>query len=304
MLKGLGSIWLGFSKSTRAALFMVAAMICFGSMPLFIRLASFELHALEIVFFRNFLALLLMVPWLCQRGMGVMRTRRIGLYTARSVINVIAMAAGFTAVTLIPLAEATALGFTAPLWATLGAVVLLGEVIRARRITALAVGFLGMLIVLRPGIDAVSFGAALALGNAFLIAMTALIVKRLTETEPSESIVTWMVLLQTPLALIPALFVWEWPSLLGWGWLWALAIAGTVGHLCWTRAYTIAEVSQLQPFEFLKLPMIGFFAYLIFAETPSIWTWIGGTVIFSSTAYISVREARLSKQRAGETQAR
>jgi drug/metabolite transporter (DMT)-like permease len=208
------------------------------------------------------------------------------------------MTAGFISLTLIPLAEATALGFTAPLWATIGAVVILGEVIRLRRVTALALCFVGVLIVLRPGVETISVGSMLALTHAFLIAATTLIVKRLTATESPTTIVIWMALMQTPLSLFPALYVWQWPAPATWLWLWCLAGAGTLGHLCWTRAFTIAEVSQLQPFEFIKLPMIAIFAYLVFAELPSTWTWLGGTVIFASTAYISLREASLARQRA------
>lgn len=282
-------------RSARATTLMLAAMAMFSSMGVFIRLSAEQLDAMEVVFFRNFLAVLLMLPWLLRRGFGVLKTKRLGLLTARSVINVVGMAAGFTAVTLIPLAEATALGFTAPLWTTIGAVVVLGEVIRHRRVTALAIGFVGVLLVLRPGLDTVSVGSWLALANAFLIACTTLIVKRLTTTERPDAIVAWMVIIQAPLSLIPALFVWEWPELMTWVWLWCLAAAGTLGHMCWTRAYTIAEVSQLQPLEFVKLPMIGLFAFIAFAELPTIWTWIGGTVIFCSTAYISIREAHLAR---------
>ena len=274
---------------------MLAAMVFFTSMSVFIRLASEELHWLQIVFLRNFLAVLLMVPWVLRLGLSVMYTRRIGLLTLRSMINVVGMALGFAAITMIPLAEATALSFTMPLWATLGAVLVLGEVIRARRITAIVVGFIGVLLVLRPGVEAIEPGSILALVSAFLLAGTALIVKRLTETENPDAIVTYMVLLQTPLSLLPALFYWEWPSLMGWLWVWCLAAAGTLGHRCWTRAYYEAEVSQLQPFEFIKLPLIALFAFLIFDETPTVWTWIGGTVIFASTAYISYREAKLAE---------
>jgi drug/metabolite transporter (DMT)-like permease len=285
----------------RVTLLMLCAMLFFTSMGVFIRLSAEQLDALEVVFFRNFLALLLMIPWILRRGVNVMHTRRLGLYSLRASINVVGMAAGFTAITLIPLAEATALGFTAPLWATIGAVVILGEAIRARRIGALAFGFLGMLIVLRPGIDEISFGSMLALANAFLLSLTALIVKRLTETERPEAIVTWMVLMQTPLSLIPALFVWHWPDPQTWLWLWCLAAAGTIGHICWTRAYALAEITQLQPMEFIKLPISALLAYLIFAELPSIWTWIGGSVIFASTAYITHREVQLARRRRNTT---
>ena len=107
-----------------------------------------------------------------------------------------------------------------------------------------------------------------------------------------------MVLLQTPVALVPALFVWQWPEPLTWLWLFALAGAGTVGHILFTRAMAIAEVTQVQPFEFIRLPLIAVIAYLLFDEVPTIWTWLGGAVIFAATAYITHREAIAASRQA------
>jgi drug/metabolite transporter (DMT)-like permease len=280
-----------------AALLMIGAMTCFATMGIFIKLAAEQLHALEVVFFRNFLAVLMMVPWLIRQGPGVMKTRRIGLYATRSFFNIIGMTAGFMALTLIPLAEATALSFTAPLFATIAAALFLGEIVRIRRITALAIGFIGMLIVIRPGVEAISPGALLALLNSVTIAVTIIIVKKLTDTEQPATIVTYMVLLQTPMSLIPAVFFWQWPEPLIWLWLIGLAGAGTLGHLMYTRAIQLAEVTQIQPLDFIRLPIIALLAYVIFAEVPTIWTWLGGAVIFASTAYVTHREAQLARER-------
>lgn len=274
---------------------MLGAMILFSTMGVFIKLSSSQLHPLEVVFFRNFLALFFLIPWIFHQRATVFKSNRKKLYTLRAVFNVVGMAAGFTALTLIPLAEATALSFTAPLFATLGAVLILGEIVRQRRIIAIFFGFVGMLIILRPGIEAVSPGALLAIANAITIAITVLIVKKLTTTEKPITIVAYMALLQTPMALIPALFYWEWPSLITWTWLFCLAGAGTIGHLMYTKAIQLAEVSQLQPIDFVRLPIIALFGYIVFAEQPSIWVWIGGAVIFLSTAYVTHREATINK---------
>ena len=274
---------------------MLGAMILFSTMGVFIKLASSQLHPLEVVFFRNFLALFFLTPWIFHQRATVFKSNRKKLYTLRAVFNVVGMAAGFTALTLIPLAEATALSFTAPLFATLGAALILGEIERQRRIIAIFFGFVGMLIILRPGIEAVSPGALLAIANAITIAITVLIVKKLTTTEKPITIVAYMALLQTPMALIPALFYWEWPSLITWTWLFCLAGTGTIGHLMYTKAIQLAEVSQLQPIDFVRLPIIALFGYIVFAEQPSIWVWIGGAVIFLSTAYVTHREATINK---------
>ena len=274
---------------------MALAMLFFTSMGIFIRLAAEELHSLEIVFFRNFLALLLMAPWILRQGIHVMYTRRLRLYSFRALVNLVGMAAGFTAITMMPLAEFTALSFTAPLWVTLGAWFFLRETVRGYRLVAIIVGFFGVMVVLQPGLTAISIASGLALVHASLIAGTTLIVKRLTVTERPVAIVTYMVLLQAPLALIPALFVWQWPTFMGWVWLWALAGGATLGHIFWTRAVRIAEVTQLQPLEFIRLPVAGLFAFMLFAEVPTIWTWIGGAVIFIATALVTRAEVAASR---------
>ena len=283
------------SQPIRAALLMLAAMVSFATMGVLIRLAAEGVHTLEVVFFRNFFALLILSPVLFRNGFGVLRTRRWGLYGLRAVLNIAGMIAGFTALTLIPLAEATALSFTAPLFVTIGAVFVLGEVVRMRRIAALAVGFVGVLVVVGPQINSVSPGTLLALANAMLLAMTALVVKRLTATEPVEAIIIWMVVLSTPLSLVPALFVWQWPDLQTLAYLVCLAGAGTLGHFCWTKACSLAEITQLQPIEFVRLPLTALAGYVIFFEEPAVAVWLGGAIIFLSTAYITRREAQIAR---------
>jgi len=283
-------------KPLQAALFMLMAMCLFVSMGVFIRLAAANMHPLQVVFFRNFFALVFLSPLILRNGIGLLRTQNMGLYWLRSLINIAGMAAGFTALTLIPLTEATALGFTAPLFTTIGAILLLGEVIKLRRMAAIAVGFCGVMIVVGPSLGGLSFGASLALTNAVLLAVTALIEKRLTGTDRVETIILWMVILSTPMALVPALFVWTWPDAMTLLWLICLAAAGSLGHYCWTSACSLAEMTQIQPLEFVKLPLTAAAGFLLFTEVPSTAVWIGGAIIFLSTAYITRREAQLARQ--------
>jgi drug/metabolite transporter (DMT)-like permease len=207
------------------------------------------------------------------------------------VINFIGMLSGFTAVTLIPLADMTALTFTSPIFVTIGAALFLGEVIRMRRMAAIVVGFIGALIILRPGLVEVSTGAMLALVSALTIAIASLIVKKMTETESASSIVFWMVMMQAPIALVPTLFVWQWPTAEAWIYLWGMALSGTAAHVLLTRAIGMVEITSLQPLEFAKLPFAVVLAWMVFGEWPDIWIWLGGAVIFASTAYITRREA-------------
>src|SRR3546814_9161070 len=145
-------------------------------------------------------------------GIGRMRTRRISMHMGRAALSLGSMLCGFTAVTLIPITEATALNFTAPLFSTIGAALILGETVRLRRWTAVLVGFAGTMVVLQPGVEGLSLGSILAIGNAVFMAAAILVVKSLSRTEGPEVIVTYMTLILTPLSLIPALFFWATPT--------------------------------------------------------------------------------------------
>lgn len=279
------------SNPVLASIAMLLSVAFFTSMGVFIRFAAETVHIFEVVFFRNFFAVVFLLPLLLSKGTVLLKSANMKLYWLRSGLNVIGMLTGFTALTLIPLAEATALGFTAPLFATIGAVFLLGEVIRLPRMIALATGFLGVMVVVGPHLGGVSLGTALALANAVCLALAVLIVKRLTATDSVEAIIFWMVLLSTPLSLIPALFVWTWPDVITLFWLACLAGAGTIGHYFWTQACRLADVTQIQPLEFVKLPLSALAGYFIFSEAPEASIWLGGAIIFASTAYITRREA-------------
>ena len=288
------------SRPAKAALLMLSAMLAFSMMSVFVRLSAAQLHSFEVAFFRNFLAVLMFVPLIIRMGPQMLRSAQPKLHLIRAGLGAMAMMSFFTALTLIPLAETTALGFASPFFATLGAILFLGERIRLHRSLALIVGFIGVMVVLRPGYVEISLGASLMLLSALLIGITAVLVKKLSATDAPEAIAIWMVVLQTPLTFIAALFVWQWPSAETFGWLLCLAFAGTIGHLCWTRAMAIAEVSQLQPFEFAKLPFVAIVAFFAFSEVPTVWVWIGGAIIFSANAYITHREARLARKNASQ----
>ena len=270
---------------------MILALFMFTVMGVCIRLSAAHLPVIEVMFFRNFLAVLILLPLVARIGFGSLSMKRPKLFFLRAAINAVGMFCGFTALTLIPMAQMTALSFTTPLFVTIGAVIFLGEVIRARRIAAIFVGFLGTLIILQPGVVDITSGALLALISALSIAMASLIVKTLTRSESQHAIVTWMVVMQAPLALMPSLWFWQWPNLLTWGFLWCMALAGTIAHLCFTRAFSLVDITALQPLEFIKLPFAVILAWIIFAEWPGLWTFVGGAIIFTSTGYITHREA-------------
>jgi len=293
-----------FSKlnpQKKALIYMFLAMFFFTGMSIFIRKSSEQLHIMEVIFLRNLLACIIIVPILSSSGLHNFKMKEPKLFFFRAIVGSIGMIAGFIAFTLIPLAQATAISFTTPIFVTIGAALVLGEVIKLRRIIAIIIGFLGMLIIVQPGSGALSVGVSLGFLSAVAHSVNGLLVKKMTAKESANAIVAWMVILIVPITIVPAILVWEWPGPETWIYLWLLAIFGTLGHLCFTRAFALAEITSLQPLEFIKLPMTALVAWLIFSEVPGYWTWIGGIVIFSSTIYITQREAKLNKSTVSST---
>ena len=268
------------------------SIVLFSIMIIFIRKASENLHILEVVFFRNLLAFFVMLPILKSTGLVAIKMNNTKLFFVRGFFGAIGMLAGFTCLTLIPLAQATAISFAQPIFITIGATIFLGEIIKVRRIVAIVIGFIGMLIIVQPGVNSFSFGIMLAIIAALAHSLNALIVKKLTLTETPQAIITWMVIILIPITLIPALVVWEWPSFETWLYLWGIAIVGSLAHFLWTKSCSMADITSLQPIEFIKLPIIALLGWIIFSEIPGTWTWVGGLIIFISTIYISHREAK------------
>lgn len=285
-----------WSATTRATVLMVLSTLWFAGMAITIRYAAVELHAFEIAFFRNLFGLVFALPLLLHSGLRTLHTQRIGLYFLRCVIGLTAMLCGFWSLIHLPLAQAIALSYTTPLFVTIGAVLVLGEVVRIRRWSAIAVGFLGAMVILRPGHAEISPAVFVAFASAALSASAAISIKFLSRTEPANAIVIYMVLIMTPLSLLPALPVWEWPSAPVWGWLVLTGFLGTAGHWAMTRAYKLGDVSALQSINFLQLPVVATLAWWLFNEKVDEWTAIGAGIIFLSTAYIARREAVLARR--------
>ena len=280
----------------QGAFIMTAAAFWFSVMNVFVRLATEEMAALEVAFFRNFFALAFMLPWLARAGFGALRTTRIKLHLLRALFALMTMITWFSALALLPLGEAVALNFTVPLFATAGAALVLGEAVRARRWTATVVGFLGTLIILRPGFAEITPAMALPILAAVSMACASLTVKSLSRTERASTIVIYMTLFLTPLSLIPALFVWQWPSLETLGYLIGLGGSGALAHLLLTIAFGKADASAVIPFDYARLPFVAVIAFFLFGEVPDLWTWLGAAVIAASAIYIAHREARVAKQ--------
>jgi len=236
-----------------------------------------------------------LLPVLARSGLVVLRTTRLRTHLIRSAIQSVGMMSFFTALTLIPLAEVTALSFSAPLFATVLAILVMGERVRLRRISALILGFSGVLIVLRPGMDAISTGAVLVIASSFGWAVTMTIIKSLARTDSAVTITLYSGLFMAPITLVPALFVWVNPTAMQLLWMLAIGAAGTLGHVAFAQAFKLAEMSAVLPLDFLRLVWASLFGLWLFAEIPSLASWTGGLLIFSSASYIAFREAKLAR---------
>jgi len=270
---------------------VIIASAFFAGMHAAVRFVSATVHPFEIAFFRNLFGFLVFTPMLVRSGLMLLHTGRLGAHIGRGVINSGSMLAWFTALSLIPLADATALAMTGPLFVAIGAMFFLGETVRVRRWMALGVGAVGTLVIIRPGFEEVSIGALLVLFTAVSVSGSKLIAKSLTRTDQTATIVAYLTLTMMPITLVAALFVWRWPSLTELFWLAAIGTMGSCGHLCYIKAYTFADVSAVEPITFTRLIWAALIGYLAFAEFPDLWVWIGGGMIVAATSYIAHREA-------------
>jgi len=282
-----------------SVIWITISMALFAGLAVFSRQAMHAgLHPFEVVFLRNACACVLLAPLLIYRGRSLVRSQRVGLYGVRVAISLLSMQAWFYALSLIPIGEVTAISYLAPLFGTLGAVFLLGEVVRVRRWTALAVGFAGAMIILRPSGAAIGVGQVCALISAMLGGLTSVLVKQLTAHDDPDKIVFLTNAMLMPLSLIPALLVWHWPKTEVLPALIGMGLCAALGHVCVVRGYAATDASLAMTFEFSKLPFAVGIAYLAFGEVIDAWTWIGAVIIFASAVYITRREARLRAQRA------
>ncbi len=294
----IGRSRLGFSGLPRmvtGAAWMVLAGILIGTLSTLVRGIGSNLHPFEIAFFRNVVQIALLLPWVLTSGFAVLRTRRIWAHIRRSGFGILAMLTWFSALTMMPLAEATAISFSAPLFTTAGAHLFLGERVGARRWLATAIGLLGVMMIIRPGVKDVGAPELLALLAAVLIACAMLANKTLARSESPNAMAMWMGIFMTLFSLPPAVFVWSWPTGNIWWWLLALGTVATAAQLSINRAFACADVSFVVPFAFVQIPYVALVGYVVFAETPDAWTWAGAVVIFTSGLYTAHRETRLSR---------
>jgi drug/metabolite transporter (DMT)-like permease len=285
----------GLSSNTQGMIWMILSGIGFVLAHTVVRHFSFVLHPFVVTFFIMLFGAFVVLPSFARHGLGPLRTSRLKLHIARSVCIVIAVVTMYYALSTTPLAIVTALSFLVPIFSTLLAWPLLGEKLRLRRFLAIIVGFGGSLIILRPGFVDVGLGQILVIISALFFSLSVLLIRTLGRTDSSITITSYTVLLSTSLSLLPALFVWQWPS---WEQLAFLApggIAAATGILFLSHALRLAATNVVMPLDYMRLLWAALLGFLFFSEIPNQFTWLGATVILASATYVGYREAQQRK---------
>ena len=284
------------SKTLQGIAWMVLSSILFVGMTGIIRHLGSGLPAVEAAFIRYFLGSLMILPMVIRHWPGRLSKRETGFYTLRGIVHAGGVILWFYAMARIPIAEVTAIGYVAPIFVTIGAALFLGERLQFRRIGGGICGFIGALIILRPGFQEINLGQMAQLCAAPLFAISFILAKKLTETQDS-SVIVGMLTIACTIALLPgAIFQWRNPTLEELLWLTLAAVIATAAHYTLTRAFQAAPITVTQPLGFLQLIWAAILGVLAFGEPLDPYVMIGGAVIIGAATYISHRELQVSRQ--------
>lgn len=271
----------------RAAVWMSLSALCYAVSGAIVRHVSRDLPTFEIVFLRDAFALAFMMPWLMRNGMGALRTRRRWLHGLRGLASMANVSCQFGALAFIPVADMAAISFLQPVFGSIIAIVALGEALSGRRWTAVLLGFAGAMLIIRPGFETVNVGILLAVGTALIGSMIAILIKYMLRTETADTIVAYLFIFQTVIALAPAMIVWRDPTVAQFLWMAALGWLSVGLQRAFNRAMAATDATIALPFNFSRLIWAALLGYLVFAELPDAWTWAGSAIIFAASIYLA-----------------
>lgn len=282
------------ANAALAAAWMFGTAASFILMLISVRELSSTMSSFQILSFRSLIGIPIMCAVAWYMGFHKVRTTRIGLHVGRNVVHFGGQFCWVIGVALLPLAHVTALEFTMPMWTAIIAILFLGERARSHRILAIAIGFAGVLVILRPGIEIVTTSALIVLLGALFYGMSNVMVKALTSHDAPWVIVFWMLVIQLPLGVIPAVFwyEWVWPVAADLPWVVAIGLTGMSAHFCMARAFQLADATVCIPVDFVRLPLAALAGWLLYSEGVNIWVLIGAAMIFGGNYYSVWREIR------------
>ena len=269
---------------------MLVSATTISSMNGVVHHLTLSMHAFEIAFFRQVIGLIFLSALFLRNGLQPLYTGRIRMHLLRAALNAMALLSYFVALTLEPIYKVVALGFTAPMFATLLAIFFLRESMGVHRWTALLIGVLGALVILRPGIQEVSFGMFAVLFSNMAWAGALIVIKSLARTESPVTIAMYAALMMVPITAVTAAFVWTTPSVEQIYWLVFIGICGSFAQLCLGQAFRDADATLVLPMDFTKIIWASLIGYFFFAEIPDFWSLVGVAIIFVGVFYNAYRE--------------
>jgi len=272
---------------------VVSAAGSLSAMHAIVRFLSPSIHPFELAFFRSLFGFIVILPLVLRGGIDSVRTHQPRLQMLRGVVSIAAMMSWFYGLSMVPLAEATALSFTNVIFGSLAAIIFLREKMTMARGIAVFIGFVGVLVILRPGFVQMDIGVVCVLFSALCWGCSVVIVKQLGRTDSAVSIVAWVGIQLSILSLPFALSVWVWPTMEEWLWLSLLGTLATIGHLCMVQGLKLTDAMTIFPLDFTRLIWASLFGLFIFSEWPDVWTFVGAGIIVISGTFMLYREDRI-----------
>lgn len=276
---------------------MVLTGMLFAGVTAIVRYLGSDMPAIEAAFIRYLIGLIMILPFLYSALKSSSHKTNLKLYAIRGLVHGGAVILWFYAMARIPMAEVTAIGYTAPIFVTIGAALFLGERLHVHRIMAVVVGLVGVFIIIRPGFQEVGMGQLAQLSAAPLFAISFILAKQFTGRSSPMEIVAMLSLFCTIVLLPGALLQWRQPTLEEIFWLTLTALLATVGHYTLTKAFASAPITVTQPISYLQLVWAVLLGVFLFGETVDPFVLLGGAIIVCAITYISHRELRLSRDR-------
>jgi len=279
------------NKSLYVIILSISATMFGALMASSVKYLSNDLHPIIICFYRCLIGLILISPFIIKNNFRALKSKNIKLQFSRVIINIFSMIFWFSAIGIMQFEKAAALGFTTPLFTTILAIIILKEKIRFHRTAALLIGFLGIIIIVRPGYVPLELGAVFILASALSFSFVLIIIKKLSAIDSSQTIIFYHLLLSTPVFFILSLFYWETVNLNQLLIFTLMGASGLLSHWCLAQAFKLSDTTFVMPLQFTKLIWASLIGFFIFTERPDMWTWFGGVIIFISVVYIAYREA-------------
>ena len=284
-------------SKNKFAIFLIIVSVFFAHVMIAsTKLAQLEVNVVTAALFRFVFGLIILSPLIIKSKFSIFKTQNLKFHFVRSALNLPAMLLGFASISLLPIEKFTAIQFVVPFFVTLLAVIFLGERIYFYRTFALILGFIGMIVIIRPGIIDISIGITMALCSSFFWSIVIVMTKKISASDSAITILAYQYVFMIIFTLILALFFWQTPSIKALIFLFLAGLTGTIFHLCINHAYKLVDVTMTQPYSFLGLIFSSILGYFIFNDIPDIYTWIGAFIIFIGVLIITYREMKLKKE--------